>query len=166
MTHAELLEHGSEQRPGKRRFPAEGAAQRTDESFGVHVLLEVTGRSGPDRFEELALVRLVGEHHDLGVGHARADPSGRSDAAPAQIGVDQAQSRPLAERSPQRRAPVRGLRADLEAVSLKEQPESLPRGQLRLRDQDARALARHQAPPAAGVTRPTDESTTLCPCAF
>src|SRR5205823_570078 len=132
VTRAELLEHGSEQRPRKRRFPAECAVQRPAEGFGTHVLLQVAGCSSPNGLEELALVRFVREHHNLGVTHPPADPPGYSNAPAAEIRVDQAQRRPLAQCTSQRRACVCCLRANLEAVLLKQQPDSLACGQLRL----------------------------------
>ena len=128
VPRAELVQHRTEHCAGKRRLPGDDGVEGAGERFGAEILLQVARGACLHHLQELVLVGRVGEHDDLGLRHTRADPPRRSDATTAEPGVDNAQPGPLAKGRPQSSARVRGLGADLEAVALEQQPDSLACG--------------------------------------
>jgi hypothetical protein len=64
--------------------------QSSGKRFGLEILLQITGRTGAECFQELALVRRVGEDDDFGLRYTRCDSPYRSNGAPGQTGIDEA----------------------------------------------------------------------------
>jgi hypothetical protein len=64
--------------------------QSSGKRFGLEILLQITGRTSAECFQQLALVRRVCEDDDFGLRYTRCDSPYRSDGAPGETGVDDA----------------------------------------------------------------------------